>query len=107
MYRKILGFTQAELAQKSGLSEMSIRRYESGERSPNAAAIRSLSDVFGISISDFMGIGRWEIRLNDEENALFGLYERLADRDKSILITLLKRLSESGDNEIGDNKETR
>jgi len=46
--RKIKGLTQEELARKSGLSTMSIRRYENGERLINEKIFSRIADVLGI-----------------------------------------------------------
>ena len=43
-YRKLKGLTQEELAKNSGLSTMSIRRYESGERIALGVHLRDLAD---------------------------------------------------------------
>ena len=45
-YRKLLGLTQEQLAEASALSLMSIRRYESGDRRPNAKAVKSICEGF-------------------------------------------------------------
>ena len=52
MHRKRLGLTQKELAQKSGVSEMSIRRYEHSERTPSIKNIKPIAAALGVSISD-------------------------------------------------------
>jgi transcriptional regulator with XRE-family HTH domain len=42
------GFTQAELAARSGLSLMSVRSYEAGRRRPTAPALQSIIDAIGL-----------------------------------------------------------
>ena len=84
-FRKLYGFTQEQLAKNSGLSVMSIQRYERGERIPPARAIRALAEVFHLSTSEFMGIPRWEARLNDTENRIVGIYRVLEDNDRKKL----------------------
>lgn len=42
-YRKVAGLTQEELAQKVGISTMSIRRYEGGERVAPREMIESIA----------------------------------------------------------------
>lgn len=46
--RKVEGLTQEELAQKAGLSTMSIRRYEAGERIIPKEAIQSIATSLGV-----------------------------------------------------------
>ncbi len=47
-YRKIAGLTQEELAQKVGISTMSIRRYESGERVATRELIKAIAAALGV-----------------------------------------------------------
>lgn len=46
--RKIEGLTQEELAKKSGLSAMSIRRYESGERIAPKETIEKIANALDV-----------------------------------------------------------
>lgn len=60
-FRKQRGLTQEELAIKSGVSVMSIRRYESEERTPKFATMEKIASALQI----------------DVENVLFSLEELL------------------------------
>ena len=46
--------TQAELAERIGVHEMTVRRWESGERMPDAEAIQKISQVLGVPISELL-----------------------------------------------------
>lgn len=43
MYRSLFNVTQKELAERSGVSEISIRKYEAGERNPKLEQIRKIA----------------------------------------------------------------
>ena len=47
-------FSQAELADIVGVHENTLRRWELGERLPDADALMKLSKALGVSISDLM-----------------------------------------------------
>lgn len=47
-------FSQAELADIVGVHENTLRRWELGERSPDADALMKLSKALGVSISELM-----------------------------------------------------
>lgn len=66
--RKRKGLTQAELADKIGFSEMTVRRWESGERSPRMEEVEKLADVLGTS---------FEYRLNGKEEKKTSLEQLL------------------------------
>jgi transcriptional regulator with XRE-family HTH domain len=48
-FRKKVGLSQKQLAELTGISEMSIRRYESGERDPRASDIKKLAETLGVT----------------------------------------------------------
>ena len=52
--RKITGMTQAQLAENSGISSMSVRRYESGERAPDIETLQRIADALGVGISQLV-----------------------------------------------------
>ena len=56
-YRKIAGLTQEELAQKVGISTMSVRRYESGHRIAPREIIQVIADVLSV---DFYSLVNWD-----------------------------------------------
>lgn len=51
-FRKQQGLTQAELAKRSGLSEISIRKYENGDRTPKIETIRKIAAALHVTIGE-------------------------------------------------------
>lgn len=64
--RKIEGLTQEELAQKAGLSTMSIRRYEAGERIIPKEAIQSIATSLGTEPFTLVGPDWWDLQIGPE-----------------------------------------
>ena len=67
--RKKAGFTQEDLADSTGYSIMTIRRWEWGERSPRIEEIKALAKALGVSEADLLqdssgNSGDWTIRIN-------------------------------------------
>lgn len=54
--RKALGFTQQKLADKLGISMMTIVRWEKGVRTPNSAILPRLAEVLNTSVEYLMGL---------------------------------------------------
>lgn len=52
--RQEAGYTQKELARKSGLAEISIRQYENGKREPRLEKLEAIADSLNISISKLL-----------------------------------------------------
>lgn len=72
--RKKAGLSQLQLAQKAGISKAAISRYESGLREPRMEHLKSISEVFGVTTDELMGITplpRKAIPLFDNDPTLF------------------------------------
>ena len=52
-YRKEKGLTQSQLAETLNYSDKSISKWERGEGIPDVIILRSLADLYGITIDDF------------------------------------------------------
>jgi len=53
--RKRAGLTQAELAERLGISEMTVRRWESNNRSPRMEEIEKMVEILNTSMEYLMG----------------------------------------------------
>ncbi|MVM53796.1 helix-turn-helix domain-containing protein [Gordonibacter sp. ResAG-26] len=54
--RAKLGLTQKEVAEKIGVSEKSVARWERGEIAPQATALKSLHGLFGCTVDYLLGL---------------------------------------------------
>lgn len=52
--RKLLNFTQLELAEKLNYSDKSISKWERGEAIPDVYVLKQLSDLFGTTVDSLM-----------------------------------------------------
>ena len=53
-YRKLVGMTQAELAERLGTSKQAISGMENGRRSISKATAKELSRIFDVSVARFI-----------------------------------------------------
>ena len=51
-FRKLKGWTQAELGEKLGVSNQAVSKWESGMTSPDVMLLPALADVFGCYIDE-------------------------------------------------------
>ena len=54
-YRKKQGLTQEELAQRLGVTNQSVSKWESAQCCPDISLLPKLADIFGISIDELFG----------------------------------------------------
>ena len=52
--RRMKNLNKRELAQKTGISEMSINYYEHGERTPTLENLIKFADFFGVLVDDLV-----------------------------------------------------
>ena len=53
-YRRKIGLTQAEVADRTDITEKTIRRWETGEREPRASDIKKLCSVLEVTESELL-----------------------------------------------------
>lgn len=51
------GLTQRELAERVGLSKVSLNRWCKGKTRPNSAALKKIADYFGMTVAELCGGG--------------------------------------------------
>ena len=57
-YRKQMGLTQLQLAEKLNYSDKAISKWERGESLPEVYVLHSLASFFGVTLNDFLTVGR-------------------------------------------------
>jgi transcriptional regulator with XRE-family HTH domain len=85
LFRKSLGLTQAELAERSSMDDMTISRLETGSRAPSLDQLERLATAFDMPISNLLS--------NDEDTSL---------ARGRILATMLAGLSKEQQNFVID-----
>lgn len=53
-YRKLLGLTQEELADKLGMTQAAISRFETGDRKPDVDDLTAIAKFFGCKVDDLI-----------------------------------------------------
>ena len=53
-YRLKAGLSKKELAEKAGVSPMSVTHYENGDRKPGMDAMKALAEALNVRVSDFL-----------------------------------------------------
>jgi len=104
--REERGYSQAELANKSGLQPAAISHFETGQRSPSFENLKRLSDALDISVDYLLG------RIDEKQHgqgmgaiprarSLFRHAENLSDESFEFLETMAKALKAKEDAKKG------
>ncbi len=103
--RSDAGWSQADLAKKSGVSPASISLIEKGERLPSLVITRKLASAFKVSEAELTGAQNQSTKqINKEAQAFFRDYGDIAeldDADKEIILDLVNRFKERKDDKSG------
>lgn len=54
LYRKALGLTQVELAEKLNYSDKAISKWERGEALPDVIVLKQIADIFSLKVDDLI-----------------------------------------------------
>ena len=94
------GISQKQLADVINVSQQSINKYENHEVEPNIDTLVSIAKLFNTSV-DYL-IGATDVRrkienvqqcdLNNEEKELIDLYRATGEKNKTLIVEILKRL---------------
>jgi len=121
--RKKHGWTQAQLAEKSGVAAISIHQYETGKRKPQIKQLRKIAEVLEIELFDllpddlkeqFQNVPRYFDSPNEAERKLARkteqilvenvmneeVYERLLAISNSVYETVLDGLENVPDSDL-------
>jgi len=87
--RRQAGLTQAELADRLGISKSAVSMYERGCREPEFSLLQAMADEFHVSVSALLG--RDETELVNRDPELTEYLEALRDRPEiRMLFSLTK-----------------
>ena len=85
--RKECRLTQQELADKVGVSLMTVLRWEKGERTPNTSIMPRLSDALHVSASYLMGLEDMPERLDSQSEGV-SLKENMTHETNTNMATI-------------------
>ena len=66
--RKLLGMTQAELAEKLGITDRAVSKWERGKGMPDASLMLALCEALNITVNELLRGEKIEMENNNEKN---------------------------------------
>lgn len=95
--RKSMGLTQKDVADILKINRTTYTKYETGVTEPNIAALKKLTEIFGVDLNYLLSESNGEAVLSDntsgDEKAreFLRLFNLLSDKDKDKLIDQMKK----------------
>lgn len=94
-YRKKQGLTQEELAQRLGVTNQSVSKWESAQCCPDISLIPKIADIFDVSIDELFGkepkMSITKEVNNSEEDSVFSEAVKIVKENDKISASLLQR----------------
>jgi len=72
-YRKAAGFTQQQLAEKLNYSDKAVSKWERGDGAPDLFVLSELAAIYGVTVNDFLSVGKKRLPVNLKVKSLIGL----------------------------------
>ena len=84
--RKQKGFTQMQLAEKLGITDKAISKWERGIAMPDTSIMLELCDILGISVNELLSGEKISMENNDQKNEelLLEMAKELEKKNKTI-----------------------
>lgn len=93
--RKRLGLTQTGMGDAAGISMFTYRKYEAGERSPDAECLANLY-LAGVDVLYIVTGTRNNSELDNAETAMLELFRKAEPKMKKALLTMLQTYNTQG-----------
>ena len=88
--RKEKKITQAQLAEKLGVSEQAVSKWENDQCSPDVSLFPIIADYFGVSMEYLLtGKNETDPALSFEEESIISAYRLLDDGQKDLVCKML------------------
>lgn len=104
--RKTSGFTQEQLAAKSGVATVTIRQYEGGKRQPRIEQLTAIANALSVPLQSLTDPASYDVGFDEGSQAQrkqyevhFGIYHAVGysfSKDECRLIKAFSTLNESG-----------
>lgn len=94
--------TQKELAEKCGMADSAIRKYESGKVTPKLDTIAKIARAMGLYAGDLVDAGQWgQVQLGESEempstaeSKLLSHFRNLNDNGQSVAVERVQELTQ-------------
>lgn len=88
--RKSKNLTQMQLAEKLGITDKAISKWERGIAMPDTAIMLELSEILGISVNELLNGEKINMENNNEKNEqlLLQMAKEIEEKNKTIWITM-------------------
>lgn len=91
-YRTARGWSEYQLAERSGLPQSTISSWYRKNMVPSVPSLEKICAAFGITLSQLFAEGEEAVVLTPSQRALLTRWDRLEEDQKSVVFALLDKM---------------
>ena len=91
-YREARGWTEYQLAERSGLPQSTISSWYRKDMVPTVPSLEKICKAFGITLSQLFAESDAAVSLTDEQQRLLQCWAKLDEEQRAALFEFLKKL---------------
>ncbi len=91
-YREERGWTEYQLAERSGLPQSTISSWYRKNMIPTTSSLEKICGAFGITMSQLFAEGNTVVSLTMSQQKLLDRWSRLSDEQKNVVFLLIDKM---------------
>lgn len=91
-YREQRGWTEYQLAERSGLPQSTISSWYRKNMVPTVASLEKICVAFGITLSQLFAEGESPVSLTDSQKKLMDAWAKLTPAQQDVVFALLEKM---------------
>lgn len=92
IYREQRGWTEYQLAERSGLPQSTISSWYRKNMVPTVASLEKICAAFGITLSQLFAEGESPVSLTDSQKKLMDAWAKLTPAQQDVVFALLEKM---------------
>ena len=91
-YREARGWTEYQLAERSGLPQSTISSWYRKNMVPTIPSLEKICTAFGITLSQLFAAGDTPVSLTDSQQKLLERWARLSEEQQAVVFALVEKM---------------
>lgn len=91
-YREERGWTEYQLAERSGLPQSTISSWYRKNMVPTIPSLEKICTAFGITLSQLFAEGNTPVSLSDSQRKLLARWARLSEDQQAVIFALIDKM---------------
>lgn len=91
-YREERGWTEYQLAERSGLPQSTISSWYRKNMVPTVPSLEKICNAFGITLSQLFAEGETPVSLTESQRKLLESWARLTEEQQAVVFALIEKM---------------